>query len=385
MLSAVDQVDIARDLVPVSQQPISTRHIDGRSEGTAASIEQMHKLLVDTYLPNADTRGPALKDARGRDARHIASLATDLALSMRVFSSDDLPPLTPADEVARPATTPEDVLQRAARLTLDEKSAPEVKLHYLKPAEDTTEHGGEGLPRPTIQTPTVQYLLSEWNVGSDPGEYSWKSWVSPADADADGDQQTTLRSGTQPSGRPIRPLPSSRGSPRPSQSQYAAPVFAPTATRSTQMPTLYSQQQGQTQIYTPTQPVPYSLPNMPQRKGVPVIRSHTQTQRLASPRPSPPPSPAPPYTASVGGGPGRAANVSPTIRRQAAWSPETSTGMLGAGTGTGMGMGMGMGMGPAQVQSSAATQVERGPFGGRHGAMGEGDKKKKPKKRLGGF
>ena len=286
--------------------------------------------------------GPILQNACKRDAQDAATLAVDLALSTRILSSEPLPTAKPIDaEAARPALTPEDVLQRAAKLTLDEEGPPKVSLHYLPEAAVLDDE--EGLPRPDIQIPTIRHLLYEWAPSSDPKDYAWKSWVDPPDVDRPLEQTSTQT-------RPIRPLPSPRGSPRPSQ--YAAPVFAPTASRTLGIPSLY-----QPRAYTQaSQPVPYSLPAPTRQKGVPVVMSHTQ--RLASPRPSPPPSPIP--------GPGRAANVSPTIRRQAARSPEALTGSLAT---------------PAQ--GWAATQVERGPFGGR--PTGTGEKKKKPKKRLGGF
>jgi hypothetical protein len=357
-LAAIDQVDLATDLVPVSQHPLPGYMIDGHTTHAVNGMVEIHRLLTDTYLPDSDTVGPQLKEAHEREARHIASLAADLSLSMRIVSSDPIPAPTSQDASAQAVTSPEDVLVQAARLTLDEKTAPDVKLFYLKPTEPFDRDDTATLPRPTIQMPTVQNLLSEWKVGTEPEEYEWKSWLSPANGEA---HSTTT--GTQTHARHIRPLPSPRGSPRPSQSQYAAPVFDPTASRATVgVPTLSSQ----SQLYRPTnavQAVPYSLPSLPSRKGVPSIVSHSQTQRLASPRPSPPPSPNPAYTP----GPGRATNVSPTIRRQAARSPETSTGALAI----------------SPAQQWAATQVERGPFGGR--PVVGADKKKKPKKRLGGF
>ena len=173
--------------------------------------------------------GPILQNACKRDAQHAATLAVDLALSTRILSSEPLPTAKPIDaEAARPALTPEDVLQRAAKLTLDEEGPPKVSLHYLPEAAVLDDE--EGLPRPDIQIPTIRHLLSEWAPSADPKDYAWKSWVDPPDGDRPLEQTSTQT-------RPIRPLPSPRGSPRPSQ--YAAPVFAPTASRTLGIPSLY--------------------------------------------------------------------------------------------------------------------------------------------------
>lgn len=426
---------------------------------------------------------PAVVPSRYRN-RHIrdnARLALDLVLSSVVLSSEDLPTAPAPESAPGQALTPEDVLAQAAKLTLEENEPPEVTFHFAPPRPDHShEEAGVGgaetvdVPEGTsrarggkvigeykamksLQQPTIRHLLADWTPGADPVAYEWRPWITPARSgsmeaqagpgagasqgqglgstqrgDRTPDRQGTGTSAGAGAGagsglatqhtlnRPIRPLPSPRGSPRPRQ-EASAPVFEPSffsqAQTQGQGGSGYGHGYGYSQRNAP--PVlQFSLPNLPSRplntgagaRGVPGVltqsaasESASTTRREASPRSSPPRTPS---RRAVGQG---IAEVSQQGQGQGQGWRRGPGVITDSGTGTELFISQEQNQSQDQSQSQsqaapafAATQIERGPYGGRDkisGAAaglgvglgvgvgnGEGKKKKKVvKKRVGGF
>lgn len=129
-----------------------------------------------------------------------------------VLSSEAVAALSSANPM-REGMTDDDVLARAAGLTLTDNGPPPVEFAILHPKHSAQEDDDDMIvpehPRSAdIQDMTVRSLLAEWNPGAEVGEYTWKPWIETEDRSRNGS--------TLAIPRPIRPLPSSRPtSPRP--------------------------------------------------------------------------------------------------------------------------------------------------------------------------
>jgi hypothetical protein len=302
----------------------------------SSNIPPAHALirnLEDSFLPKGNSLPAQSRKVVRQD---IDRLATDLMLSATIHASDPIEPLSQGDDV--PAEeSPDDLFARTELLSLNDKDSgpPPVKLSYLIPRNVIDLAHAEGEQNSTeevigpnnldaLQRSNVRSLMAEWEIGSDPAAYTWKSWAS----DTTGVRTTTAS--PQRTNRLIRPLP---GSPRSSQvfQTQLATQSLPLVQSSVQ--SRYAPPSVQSQIQSHTLNVAQTSPRIRQDYSMPTLGSGG---RLPTMRSSPPPAMA----------------------------------------------------GSSQIQSDsqhdygmASTQVERGPFGGRP----EKAKKKPGKKRVGGF
>lgn len=297
-LNDLSSLNLQRDLHLVKQHSIPSHIIDGHLPDTSPDLTNLISIrqTLSTAFPN---RAPTAT-TQSRHRRAIDTLAIDLALSSSVLSSEPLPTIGTQDEGI--GMTDDDVLARAAGLSITEREAPEVVFSVLH------SRGGENPEKDEsrltkLKNPTIRSLLAEWVPGK---EYKWKSWLDPIEDNnqSSRSQQSQLDIPTQ---RPIRPLPSSRPN----------------------SPRLPSNGPG---------PMSYSQPVNVNRNAPPVVQSQ----------------PLPNVQVVRGLGLGsRGSSPIPGMEERG-----------------------------EESQWGAATQVERGPFGGRRG----GEKKKKVvKKRVGGF
>ncbi|WVF66371.1 hypothetical protein IAT40_001111 [Kwoniella sp. CBS 6097] len=301
-------------------------------------------------------------------------LAIDLKLSSTILSSEPVNMPSIGSSNTHPEATqgdeePDELFARAAgQLSLTDKEPSPIKFGFLHPREpvpsyDSDDYDASGHNQASggdtegdgLQNLTARALMADWSVGEDLSEWNWKSWRKGDEVEAGnyGDQprnntqrtpvktQSLSQSHNQ---RLIKPLPS----PRVSQSQG---TFA-------------------------SRPNHFSYPSLPGSIQIPTISSsqvpppiHHKQPKLKSTMSLPSLQNLPPTL-----------DVSPDKDRRSRLS-------------TGMGMqrsspppALNHEMGSSQPQGSqpeetmwAATQVERGPHGGRE------KKKKGGKKRVGGF
>lgn len=299
-MKRLSKLNLERDLHIISKGGLKISAIDGHLTDNihVPRVDHIRQALI-TAFPNR-VRHPA---TQSRHQRCIDALALDLALSSSIVSSEPIPVLSGPSQEA--TMSDDDVLARAAGLTINETGPPPVDMSILHSRDICNEDDigepedeGKGLSE-QLDTPTVRSLLAEWTIGTDPTSYTWKPWIV-ADNDDPADPTPTYR--------PIRPLPS----PRP-----GSPIVRPNT--STSQPITK---------YAP--PIVHFTPGVLQ--GLRKAQSIPAILSAGGPRSSPPPNVASQGTVTVG-----------------------------------------------ESQEVAATQTERGPFGGR------GEKKKKVKKRMGGF
>ncbi|WWC97298.1 hypothetical protein V866_004177 [Kwoniella sp. B9012] len=286
----------------------------------------------------------------------VAQLALDLSLSTTIFSSE--PIVMPFDDAHHNTqmTEPDDLFTRAAGLSLSEKEPPKITYHHLIPQLNHIDDdevgmviGKEKENEDELQDLTARGLLNDWKLSSNPLEYTWKSWRRDDEFDdhtishrepVRSQTQTQAQTQTQiqvkmslsqtQNERMIKPLPSHSQS----QFRYSQPTLSTFAR---------PQQHSQFSYRTPpslSTIEPQSLIQSNRSRGLtptfslPNLRHYPPDLGLS--RSSPPPQPHGPVSSQP----------------------------------------------PTEEVQWAATQVERGPFGGR------GDKekkKKKEKKRIGGF
>lgn len=195
----------------ISTLPHVSRHL--------APFAQYDIPHLDDYIPSFPMD---VLDADERSAKHKANhhrLADDLDLSRQVYHSTPLampPSTTPNGTQTTSLDTPEDLF---ARVSLNDREPPPITFSYFR------NHGinpdSNSLPNPAaLATMSARHLLSEWQLGTDPGAYSWKAWLDPA----------TLTSAPEPPVRPIRPLPGTRSPIRPTFAK--APPTVQTASAS---------------------------------------------------------------------------------------------------------------------------------------------------------
>ncbi|WVR03251.1 hypothetical protein IAU60_000242 [Kwoniella sp. DSM 27419] len=276
-------------------------------------------------------RFPPVPANRARQRLHTAQLVVDLALSRIILSSDPVPSPTAvhaqaAVETETVSDEPDELFARAAgQLSLQDRQAPPIRYSFLiarEPATEEDEAGdgdGEGdvvKKRIDLQNPSARALMSDWTLGDDPTRWEWRTWRRDGEDSGDGSARLGGRS------RPIRPLPSPRKVQRSTFAQSASPGVLGMTTGSLS--------QSSTHPLQPTFSLP-SLRTLPPSLG---------TESFESPK-----------TGHAG-----------TTRMQRSSPPPVVYGSSQ----------------PEETQW-AATQVERGPHGGRE------KKKKAVKKRVGGF
>jgi len=260
---------------------------------------------------------------------HQQALALDLALSFVIIAPDESfstkVHVSPAR--LRPGSTPEDMFDQAAELSLKDNQPPLIKFSLLSPRSDHAAHPAEASENKIeIQGLTARHLLAEWDISSNPTDYLWKPLF-----EVKGAQQITTPT------RQIRPLPS----PRPGHYIQSQPSSLPT------VPVLRQSQ---------SQALPYTQNS---RASIPSFAAHNiagmrqpQSTRLAMPLPSLLRRPQTP----------------PRQHTRSSPPPVLSHSLV-----SGIDL--------------PNTQVERGVYGGRldSGQIGKGLRKKSVKKRAGGF
>jgi hypothetical protein len=337
----LSSLDYTRDLHIVHTHTIPSSavdtHLSNTDGGPMTSVSAILETLRTAYPERADTQA-----AKARHRKAVEALAVDLALSTAVLSSEAVAVLA-GEDVPAERNADDEMLARAAGLSLSETGPPAVTFSVLKPrlpADDDAEdeEDGEAVIHPligSIQQPTVRSLLAEWTI-SPPASYTWQPWLSPPEGETESQPPARLTIIAPTAQRPIRPLPSPRSS-RPSSPN---PNLA-------------------------AAPKSFSQPAAPRRDAPPIIvQSQPALQSWNQPRKKP-------GSVSAFANSGFGPRGSSPLAEERGRTRDSIGGEQGGAEGS---QGLGM------SQSLAATQVERGPFGGRGG-----EKKKKAKKRVGGF
>lgn len=255
-----------------SQASASTTPAMGVNRTTAVAAPGRYDELLSTYTARngLDTRE---KDRIQQDTQR---LVLDLILSRTVVHSEDPQAQTPpppqrAGSSAMTIETPEDLFQRTQDLTLDEQ--PKIEFRHLIPREmfDETEpdsirqaQAPDKDPKALLQSSSARQLLGEWQIGSDPSQYSWSGWRDPLSQSQSQPQAPT------PHRRPVRPLPSPRAPNQAAQSQ-------PTLGR--YVPEIQS-------IHAPTFALPPTVRPLTFQSG---MNANTNTNTNTNARSSPPP------------------------------------------------------------------------------------------------
>ncbi|WVQ93987.1 hypothetical protein IAU59_001065 [Kwoniella sp. CBS 9459] len=362
------QIPIFQDARPALSNPQESLQINSQTVSPGVRATQMKATTL--YAQLLESFPDRFRDSL-RSKVDAGQLTIDLKLASTILSSEPLDqpfsanPTAPFD-ATQAEEEPDELFARAAgQLSLTDKEPPPIKFGFLHPRnpvsssdensiDDQIQSGEEDRAGPKgLENLTARALLSDWKLGEDPSEWSWKSWRKGED-DTNGDHEASGPYGTQrtpvktqslgqsQSQRLIKPLPS----PRTSQSLGA---FA-------------SQQHH------------YSYPSLPGSIRIPTISSISPTVAQIQPKLK--------STMSLPS----LQNLPPALDT----SPDKDK-RHRLSTGAGMQRSspppaMNYGVGSSQPQSSqpeemlwAATQVERGPHGGRE------KKKKSGKKRVGGF
>lgn len=181
---------------------------------TPFAVPRALETLDTTFQAGRDV-DPIERDRIKRDTRR---LVMDLMLSRTIVHSEELYPNLPVLSASARSSveTPEDLFERTQQLTLNENagSAKEIDMRFLKPKGHPSDNFDDDLdPRATgdvghaLQIPSARTLLGEWDLGADPGDYTWSAW-----RDAPSRVSTPIQ-------RPVRPLPSPRSTQRFPQSQ----------------------------------------------------------------------------------------------------------------------------------------------------------------------
>ncbi|OCF44272.1 hypothetical protein I317_01890 [Kwoniella heveanensis CBS 569] len=383
-LDALDELDLSKHVVVASTLSEYLPVLENARPPLAPS-QQLLQIGSQT-VGSKDSRKPPLKamtiyrrlresfpDTSNDSLRSTVDagqLAIDLKLSLTILSSEPLHvPLFSDAETPVQATQedeePDELFARAAgQLSLTDKEPSPITFGLLNPRESSSNYDeSDDGNRSTVETGvgseewdglrnlTARALLADWKVGENLSEWSWKSWRK-GDQEGAADrlshshntQRTPVKtqsSSQSLSQRLIKPLPS----PRLAQSQG---TFVSQQHQHYSYPSML----GSIQIPTISPAVPHTQPRLKSTMSMPSL------QNL-------PPS----------------LDVSPDKDRRN--PPNKGVKVMQRSSPPPM---MNYGIGSSQPQSSqpeeplwAATQVERGPHGGRE------KKKKAGKKRVGGF
>ena len=186
-------------------RPLGTGSFDSKQAevaGGLALIAEYDVPRLDDYIPPLPLDMLDSNERRTKDKEDYDRLATDLNLACYVYHSTPLtlPPTTvPRDTQTTSLDTPEDLF---ARVSLNDNEPPPITFSYFH--QDRQNSNPAILSKPADPSSmSARHLLSEWQLGADPGTYNWKAWLDPA------------TSAPELPPRPIRPLPSTRSPLRP--------------------------------------------------------------------------------------------------------------------------------------------------------------------------
>lgn len=161
--------------------------------------------VEDIYATFANADMSPLTESQARHQRDTRRLVLDLTLSRMVVHSEQI---HSSDRLIRKSQEPEtadNLFERTGQLTLNDSNEPGPPiLKWLAPRVDfDTQQDTPLAGKPdakSLDTPALRTLLSEWTVGSDPTQFTWRDWRRETSA-----IPTPVR-------RPVRPLPSPRAS-----------------------------------------------------------------------------------------------------------------------------------------------------------------------------
>ena len=159
--------------------------------------------LEDIYATFARSDMSPFTDSQARQQRDTRRLVLDLTLSRMVIHSELI---HPADRLIRKSQEPEtadNLFERTGQLTLDDSNEPgPADFKWLAPRVEfdiQPEPPVTGAPdAKSLDSAASRMLLSDWTIGSDPKQFTWKDWRRETSA-----VPTPVR-------RPVRPLPSPR-------------------------------------------------------------------------------------------------------------------------------------------------------------------------------
>lgn len=187
------------------------------SPGLHATPEHLSDLL--SIYAERSSMGKREKQRIQQDCHR---LVLDLVLSHTVVHSEDVQSSSAASPRASLGAieTPEDLFQRTQNLTLDDQS--KIEFNHLIPRDRSPDPESTQQAQPPdkdfdslLQTKSARRLLGEWQLGSDPSDYTWTEWRDPHHQ-----PDTPIR-------RPVRPLPSPRTAQRFAQSQPTFGRYVP--------------------------------------------------------------------------------------------------------------------------------------------------------------
>jgi len=177
------------------------------TENTTGEIQSSQHGMSDNFATFAQSSVAPFTEPQTRYQRDVRRLVLDLTLSRMVVHSEDMS--TASESSVRPSQEPataDDLFERAGQLTLndesDSRSGPPI-FKWLSPRSGFEQDlvSSDGRPSEAdLDSPTARALLGDWNIGTDPTQFTWKDWRRETSA-----VPTPVR-------RPVRPLPSPRAS-----------------------------------------------------------------------------------------------------------------------------------------------------------------------------
>jgi hypothetical protein len=247
-IASLDTIDLAKyDLHRAAMLPVQCL----TNDRTATDP------MTDIFSTFAGSSKSPIVNSDSRYKRDTQRLILDLTLSRLVIHSEDISNALPVRASQEPETA-DNLFERTGQLTLndDSENRPDhLALKWLVPKVNFDDAGDIPEPdKPTegsLQTPAARALLSDWSIGSDPTQFIWKDWRRETSAVP------------SPVRRPVRPLPSPRGS--------AVKTFA------------QSQQESRYRPPVIAQPRPQWQPTLHGSNSIPNIMAHTQNARSSPP------------------------------------------------------------------------------------------------------
>jgi hypothetical protein len=161
--------------------------------------------LNHIYATFAKSDMSPFTDSQARHQRDTRRLVLDLTLSRMVIHSEQTSPADRLIRKSQESETADNLFERTGQLTLNDSNEPgPPDFKWLAPRVDfdsQLESHATGTPNAqSLDTVSSRALLSEWTIGSDPTQFTWKDWRRETSA-----VPTPVR-------RPVRPLPSPRAS-----------------------------------------------------------------------------------------------------------------------------------------------------------------------------
>jgi len=161
--------------------------------------------VADIYAMFARSDLSPVGDIQERYQRDVRRLVLDLTLSSMVVHSEKID-TTSASSVreSQEPETADNLFERTGQLTLNDTSERQTSpplLKWLAPRADfDAQQDAQPPDVKALDTPASRLLLNEWSIGADPTQFTWKDWR----------RETSVV--PTPVRRPVRPLPSPRGS-----------------------------------------------------------------------------------------------------------------------------------------------------------------------------